>query len=932
MGIRAALRFNRALAPSPMTALALRLPIALALGGLLLRTASADLVVIQRSLTGQTEYTIRRFDERTGTYLGEMNAINEGWTALSLGPDGNTYAAANVLGGLYVHGFAPDGAYVRTMGAGSAASGITFGPDGHLYVAAPLQNWGDYPQGIKKLDGQTNRSLGTFLEGGRGYENALSELTFRPDGRLYALTATGVERFDGQTGAVLGTFVPVGRGGLADPSAMVFGPDGHLYVASASGDSVLKFDGSTGAFLQVFVAPGTGGLDWPSALAFAPDGALCVAGRASNQILRFAPDTGALLGVLVGRAMLDGPYRILFTPGHTSRDVDWFDDALPPGAVGGGTGGDGWNWVTTGTTGPRSAPIAGARAHVSNLADGLHEHFFNFAQPFPVGPGDILYAYIFVDPMNPPREVMLSFNSGRSWEHRAYWGQNLINAGVNGTPSRMQISPHLPSGSQGPEWRRLEIPAAAVGLAGRSVVGLSFTLHGGRATWDRVGRHVPHPDQTPPVVTIVSPAPGNVRGEVVFEATASDASGIRSVQWFVEDTPLEIPATLPPFRATFDFTASGIPEGRTMVFSAEVIDGAGQATIASVTVYPQDTEPPPEETEAPPGVWFDRALPAGAWTGVNRDQPDAWMWRSFGPYAGAGSHGSPQGEFGLHEHYFAGASAGMAVGAGTSVFTYIWIPSDSPPTQIMVSWFDGTWEHRAYWGENRISFGRDGTPSRRYMGPVPATDQWVRLEVPAALVGLEGRTVTGMSFSLYDGSARWSATGVSSGPPPPTAETTVWFDEGFPAGAKPGSTGGDWQWTPGPPAARSGAAALHSTIAAGRHEQFFNFAHQTLALQEGDRFFIHVYLDPANPPRELVLSFCADNWEHRAYWGENLLRYGVDGTPAQFRMGPLPPPGQWVRLEVPAEAVRLQGLSVRGLSLTLYDGRASFDLAGRLRP
>jgi hypothetical protein len=38
----------------------------------------------------------------------------------------------------------------------------------------------------------------------------------------------------------------------------------------------------------------------------------------------------------------------------------------------------------------------------------------------------------------------------------------------------------------------------------------------------------------------------------------------------------------------------------------------------------------------------------------------------------------------------------------------------------------------------------------------------VRLEVPAALVGLEGAAITGMSFNLYDGRATWDRAGVLS--------------------------------------------------------------------------------------------------------------------------------------------------------------------------
>jgi hypothetical protein len=35
---------------------------------------------------------------------------------------------------------------------------------------------------------------------------------------------------------------------------------------------------------------------------------------------------------------------------------------------------------------------------------------------------------------------------------------------------------------------RLEVPAALVGLEGRTLNGMAFTLFGGRATWDRAGK------------------------------------------------------------------------------------------------------------------------------------------------------------------------------------------------------------------------------------------------------------------------------------------------------------------------------------------------------------------------------------------------------------------------------------------------------------
>jgi hypothetical protein len=50
------------------------------------------------------------------------------------------------------------------------------------------------------------------------------------------------------------------------------------------------------------------------------------------------------------------------------------------------------------------------------------------------------------------------------------------------------------------------------------------------------------------------------------------------------------------------------------------------------------------------------------------------------------------------------------------------------------------------------------------MGPLPPTGQWVRLEVPASEVGLDGAAISGMAFTLYDGRATWDSTGIALTP------------------------------------------------------------------------------------------------------------------------------------------------------------------------
>jgi hypothetical protein len=93
------------------------------------------------------------------------------------------------------------------------------------------------------------------------------------------------------------------------------------------------------------------------------------------------------------------------------------------------------------------------------------------------------------------------------------------------------------------------------------------------------------------------------------------------------------------------------------------------------------------------------------------------------------------------------------------VFAYVFLDPANLPSEVMLQWNDGTWEHRAFWGDNSILYGNSGSSSRRYMGALPSAGQWIRLEVPASQVGLEGSTLRGMAFSVFNGQATWDAAG-----------------------------------------------------------------------------------------------------------------------------------------------------------------------------
>src|SRR5262249_51671680 len=115
--------------------------------------------------------------------------------------------------------------------------------------------------------------------------------------------------------------------------------------------------------------------------------------------------------------------------------------------------------------------------------------------------------------------------------------------------------------------------------------------------------------------------------------------------------------------------------------------------------------------------------------------------------------------------------------------------------------------------------------------------------------------------------------------------------------------GDTWNWVASGPAPFSGTKAQQSANLAGFHEAYFYGATSTMSVGANDTLVAYVYLDPANPPSEIMLMWLdsASSWEHRAYWGANeLTTGGIDGTASQLNMGPLPATGQWVRLEVPA--------------------------------
>lgn len=193
-------------------------------------------------------------------------------------------------------------------------SGITFGPDGSLYVSNQTSVFSSgAPDSIVKVDISTGEVMPLIMLAS-GYVPA--GLRFGPDGNLYvshnggqaAAIGTGsVDCYDGTTGAFISSVVT----NLTQPTGLVFDSAGNLYVSNYGAASVVVFDGTN---TTTFVDANSGRLAGPSGLQFGPDGKLYVADLLLGAIRRYNPVNGSIDGFIPVGGQLNNqfPSDLLF--------------------------------------------------------------------------------------------------------------------------------------------------------------------------------------------------------------------------------------------------------------------------------------------------------------------------------------------------------------------------------------------------------------------------------------------------------------------------------------------------------------------------------------------------------------------------------------------------------------------------------------------
>lgn len=219
----------------------------------------------------------------------------------------------------------------------------------------------------------------------------------------------------------------------------------------------------------------------------------------------------------------------------------------------------------------------------------------------------------------------------------------------------------------------------------------------------------------------------------------------------------------------------------------------------------------------------------------------------------------------------------------------------------------------------------------------PAMDGNALLTQPVVKVKSAGYDEAMAGFATRESAVRKSkkeraATVLYSDPaqldpkPPITELEVVWFEDNFPEGAQVGTVGHALTYADSP--VHSGKKSLKrgGTEVA---QDYYQAGTSPLDVPQDPVFFVHVYLDPADMPEEVMIQFHSDGWKHRAVWGQDIIEFGTKGTTERHVAGPLPTPGQWVKLEVPGAAMGLTaGAKIAGYAFTVHGGTVFFDKLG----
>ena len=652
--------------------------------------------------------------------------------------------------------------------------------------------------------------------------------------------------------------------------------------------------------------------------------------------------------------------------GFNATDVVWIDDALPAGMT---LGGAHWN-TTHYASGTRSLTLPTSNSYQQYQLSGA-------TTPFPVYDSEVLFAYVLPSICAPPQEIMLGWHTtGGVWK-KAYVGQAVI----GGEASAFNAGP-MP---QAEFWSSIRVSANDLGLNGTTIDGFSVETSDGKVFTDHIGKTCVQPFATPPTLPagdtywiddtlppqewvatqtstqhasgtlsllngydthfVDTPFPIYVGEKLVAYALTDYCSTPQEmritwqtatwgesggVYWGTPDVydngllymgpvpaagtwaRLEIPASLVNLEERQIAQMTLAERGGQMWWDAIGKAGAG----CTVQIAPAPSIPPGDTVvvdDSPVGVPWGSDTDTNSWVFDQHASGDQSWTIAYSQ--------SPA----YHNLHVTGLPP-LPISSADVLIAYVLLDACNPPTEVAVTW-NGT--QGAYWG---TPHGWES--SYTFMGPIPGIPgTWQRLEVPATAVNMQNQSLTAVQFNWQNGVAWWDHAGKAAGscptlatvPPPsfPSGDSVILDDT--PAGAPWGSDTDSSTWS----FDQHASGVVSFTLAAYPTAPAYHNLHVTglppMSISSGDSLFAYVLLDTCNTASEVAITW---NGTQGAYWG---TPHGWESGYAY--MGPIPgTPGTWVRLEVPATTVNMQGQSLTALQFNWQDGQAWWDYAGKSTP
>lgn len=176
--------------------------------------------------------------------------------------------------------------------------------------------------------------------------------------------------------------------------------------------------------------------------------------------------------------VVSAPVPVPSPPELDPSETVYVEDALPPGT----TGVEGaWMWNSAYKASGRKGIV-----HLTIADQTTRMSFLRSPRTLEIEANDVLTAYVYLPPGPGPRTISVRwFKSPWGWSTAAYWGADRIVSWDGPPHARVRMGDLPPAG----QWARLQVPASALGLEGKTVSGLGLAVFGGgEVFWDRFGK------------------------------------------------------------------------------------------------------------------------------------------------------------------------------------------------------------------------------------------------------------------------------------------------------------------------------------------------------------------------------------------------------------------------------------------------------------